>query len=60
MPIAPIASIHIRPPRLFKFCPDLPNSMDSLSSSLASVNLNELTALSPEVIQRQATINIGT
>lgn len=33
----------------------------SLSSDFArSVNLNELTPLSAEVIQRQATVNIGT
>lgn len=34
--------------------------MDDVASSLANLNINELTPLSPEVIQRQATINIGT
>lgn len=34
---------------------------DSLSQDLArTLNLSELTPLSPEVIQRQATVNIGT
>lgn len=31
-----------------------------LAESLATLNLDELTPLSPEVIERQATINIGT
>lgn len=33
---------------------------DTLSSDLAAMNLSALTPLSPEVIQRQATVNIGT
>lgn len=33
---------------------------DTLSSDLAALNLSTLTPLSPEVIQRQATVNIGT
>lgn len=34
---------------------------ESLSQDLSrSLNLSELTPLSPEVIQRQATVNIGT
>lgn len=39
------------------------SSEDTLNQSLNSlslVNLSELTPLSPEVIQRQATVNIGT
>ncbi len=35
------------------------NSDAGLTESLAKLKLEELTALSPEVIQRQATINIG-
>lgn len=31
-----------------------------LADSVANLKLNELTALSPEVIEHQATINIGT
>lgn len=33
---------------------------DTLSSDLAVLNLSGLNPLSPEVIQRQATVNIGT
>lgn len=33
---------------------------DTLSSDFAALNLSTLTPLSPEVIQRQATVNIGT
>lgn len=33
---------------------------DTLSSDLAALNLSNLSPLSPEVIQRQATVNIGT
>ena len=33
---------------------------DTLSSDLAVLNLSALNPLSPEVIQRQATVNIGT
>lgn len=35
-------------------------TVEDVSAQLAALNVNELTALSPEVIQRQATINIGT
>lgn len=32
----------------------------AVEESLSQLNLSELTPLSPEVIQRQATVNIGT
>lgn len=35
-------------------------SVNSIAADLSQLNLNELTPLSPEVIQRQATVNIGT
>lgn len=36
------------------------NQAAAIVQSLQRLNLNELTPLSPEVISRQATINIGT
>jgi hypothetical protein len=35
-------------------------SVSSIAADLSLLNLTELTPLSPEVIQRQATVNIGT
>lgn len=35
-------------------------TMEELSKNLANINIKELTPSSLEVIQRQATINIGT
>lgn len=35
-------------------------SVDAIAASLERINFAELTPLSPEVIRRQATVNIGT
>ena len=35
-------------------------NVSELAAELSNLNITELTPLSPEVIQRQATVNIGT
>ncbi len=61
----PLSTFALDPSRILLhflafITPMTATSVASIAADLSQFNLIELTPLSPEVIQRQATVNIGT